>query len=401
MEFIKKNFWLAYGIIAVTILYVWISFYYSPAPAQTHYVDLAYSFLHGHLDFITPLRIFDDYSIFQGKIYNYFGPAPAVFLLPFVFIFSLSFPQIILSLLCSIVNLFVLYKICRKIGIKKESDALWLSGFFLFGTVYGFLAVTNITAFLVQVFGVTFLNLALYLYFSKKSFWLIGLCVAIAGLTRFTLLLGSVFFLLEILNGFNIKKYLAFLVPIILGVAILFLYNAVRFQNPFETGYGLTVTNNQIYQQEKSHGVFNIINIPGNLYFLFFRGPDPVRADDITYILKFPYLRVNEWGLGIFFTSPLFLYLFFVKLKEKYIINSIITSFVILIPIITYYNPGLWQYGYRYALDFYPFLFIVLIDQFKEGLPMRAKGFIVYSIVFNLFFMYSIWNIYPFLSKIN
>lgn len=399
-KFIERNSWMLYGVLAVTIIFIWIASHYSPAPPQTQYVDLANSFLHGRLDFMPPLRVFDDFASMNGKIFNYFGPAPAIFLLPFVLFFGLNFPQISLSFFATAINFFAIYKIIRAYGIQKERDALWLTAFFLFGTVYIFLAVTNVTAFTVQVFGLAFVNLALYFFLTKRSFWLVGLCLAIAGMTRFTLFLASIFFLLEFYQTrtFDKKKLLAFFLPLVIGVGILFAYNFARFHNPLETGYGYTVTANTIYQQEKSHGIFSLVHVPGNLYFLLFKGPDPVRADATTYILQFPYLRVNEWGLGLFFSSPLFLYLLFVKLKDKYTISSLITTVCMLLPVITYYNTGLWQYGYRYALDFYPFLFLLLLPQFKDRLPMRAKVLIVYSILFTMFYMYSIWHIYPLLN---
>lgn len=397
-KFVERNSWMLYALLAIAIIFVWISVKFSPAPTQTQYIDLANSFIHERLYFIPPLRVFDDFASIDGRVYNYFGPAPAVFLLPFVLIFGINFPQIMLSLFATVVNFFAIYKITKAYGILKEHDALWLTGFFLFGTLYIFLAVTNVTAFTVQVFGLAFINLALYFFFTKRSLWLVGICIAIAGMTRFTLFLGSIFFLLEFYETlmFDKKKLLSFFLPLAIAVGLLFAYNFARFHNPLETGYGYTVTNNTIYRAEKSHGIFNLIHVPGNLYFLLFKGPDAVRADDTTYILKFPYLRVNEWGLGLFFSSPLFLYILFVKLKDKHVLSSLITTGCMLIPVLMYYNSGLWQYGYRYALDFYPFLFLLLLSQFKERLPIRAKILIIYSIIFIMCFMYSIWNIYPF-----
>jgi len=84
------------------------------------------------------------------------------------------------------------------------------------------------------------------------------------------------------------------------------------------------------------------------------------------------------------------------KLKDRYVFSSLITTFFLSIPVLTYYGIGVWQYGYRYALDFYPFLFLILLSVFKDGLPLKAKVLIIYSILFNLLFMYSIWYKYPF-----
>ena len=285
--------------------------------------------------------------------------------------------------------------------MDRKSDAWWFAIFFIFGSIFAFLALSNVTAYLVQIVGTTFLIVALYQFF-KKRIRLSGLFIACAGMTRPTLYLATIFFLIEIVKSRHEKwrELFKLLLPISISIVLLAGYNAVRFGNPFETGYSYIPNRNPIYTAARAYGEFSLMYIPGNLYFLLFKGPDPVRADNLTYILKFPYLRVNEWGLGIFFTSPLFLYLFSVNVREKFVISSLITTLCMLFVVLTYYNSGLWQYGYRYALDFYPLLFIILVSVFKYGLPLRAKGLICYSIVFNLCYMFSILNTYPFWLKL-
>lgn len=184
---------------------------------------------------------------------------------------------------------------------------------------------------------------------------------------------------------------------VISSLIILGTYNYYRFGNPFETGYTYDPGTYIAYTKAKSYGLISPVHIPGNLYVFLFMPPDAVHQDQDSYVLKFPYLRANEWGMGIFFTSPLFLYLILTDKKKKYVVPAFITIPALLIIPLTYYTTGLWQYGYRYALDIYPFLMIILITIFREkGLPKLAKFFILYSIIFNLLFMYSIWYKYSF-----
>lgn len=380
----------------IAVLYLFVSITYSPVSPSYQYLALANAFLHGQFHLIPPITDVGDYSLFHGKYYIYFGPLPVVFFLPLVFLFGTHVSQLWLAYLSSTVAWIFLYKLTKQLGITKKSAAVWLTNFFIFGTVFAFLATANITAYTIQVVGVTFVLIALYTFF-KENFFLAGFFLACAGMTRPTLYLAVLFFVLEI---FKLpvwhKKMLLFFLPIVVSIFIFGEYNFVRFGSVLETGYHFIVNTEPAYISARVYGDFSIVHIPGNLYFLLLKGPDPVQTTPINYVLGFPYIRVNEWGLGIFFTSPLFLYLWTVNLRAKYVGSALASTAVSLFPILMYYSSGLWQYGYRYAMDFYPFLFIMLVTVFKDHLPIRAKILIVYSICFGLLFMYSIWHIYPF-----
>lgn len=389
------------------VILIGLSFFasrFSPAPPQTHFVDLAYAFLQGQLHLSSPIRIFDDYALFHERVYVYFGPLPAILLTPLVLLFGQRFPQEALMPVFVVSSLFLLYRLARLSGLKKP-NCLWLATFFIFGSVYLPLSITSISSYQTQIIGVTFLLLALHEFLTRKRWVLIGLFIALAGLTRQTLFLAAVFFFLEILRGreqikIKLKTELLLLISLLVAFILLGFYNFARFENPFENGYAYNATKNPIYTASRSEGFFSLKHVPGNLFFFLFKGPEPIRQDNLSYILKPPYIRVSEWGLSIFLTSPLFIYLLLARLKEKYnIISAFLTVIAMLIPVLTYAGVGVWQYGYRYALDFYPFLFLILLSIFQKGLPLIAKGLIVYSIIFTLIFMYSIWGIYPFLPK--
>jgi len=101
--------------------------------------------------------------------------------------------------------------------------------------------------------------------------------------------------------------------------------------------------------------------------------------------------------MGIFFTSPFLLYVFLVDFKKyKIAFSSLISCITGILPALFYGGVGVWQFGYRYALDIYPFLFLILSLYFKEKMPILAKLLIFYSVVFNTFLMGSIWGAYPF-----
>jgi len=365
---------------------------------QNHYILIANSFLQGRLDLPIHSQIMTgDIAVFKNKYYVYFGPVPAILLLPVVAIFTNPPSQHILGLIFVFFDFFFLYKIAKKMGLKKQ-DSCWLSLFFIFGTIFSSLGLTNITSYQVQIIATSFLIFALYEFFYQRRWLLIGICLALAGATKPTLYLATIFFVIELIDlNFQIKirNTLMLIVPILISIFLLGTYNFLRFDNFFETGYSYQTTT-PVDPQDAARGIFSLQYVPGNLYFLLFKGPEPVRANQNNYLLKPPYLKADLWGMGIFFTSPLFLYIFLSKLRQKYVLISWFTVLLMLIPTLTYFGTGMWQFGYRYTVDFYPFLFIILASVFKDELPLMAKSLIVYSIFFNFYFMLSIWGIYPF-----
>lgn len=375
----------------------------SPAPGQTNFIDLASAFLHGKLYFLDPVRVWNDYAIYNGHYYSYFGPFPALLYMPLVIIFGVTFPQQAIIPFITLGVFITAYKICRIIG-AREKVALWLATFFIFGTIYLMLALTTISCYNTQLFGLFFLLMAVFL-FLKGNFYKASLFLGAAGLTQPTYYPATIFFIIEFLcwkieSRKKIIKIGVFTLIICFSMAIFALYNYLRFGNPLEAGYKYQENTEPVYVKARSYGIFSLKHVPGNLYILLFKAPDPVYMDQSTFVLKFPFLRANEWGMGIFYTSPFLIYLILCKLKAKFVLSSLMTSIFMLLPALLYFGVGRWQYGYRYSLGIYPFLLILLASFFKrkDDLPLRAKILIVYSIIFNLLFMYSIWHSYPFIK---
>lgn len=370
-----------------------------PVSRQNHYILLAESFLKGKFDLSRPIpeNTGGDIAFYNDKVFVFFGPLPAILLLPFVAFFKESISQHILGLILIPIDFYLIYLIAKKI-VSNNEISLWLSLFFIFGTIFSFLALINFTSYQVQIISVSFVIFALYEYFYKRRWLLIGVFIALAGLTRPTTYLAIIFFIFQLffLNISNKwPKFLFLITPVFLSIVIFGIYNNIRFNNFFETGY-FHANLWEIVKTSADKGYFSVEHIPGNLYFLLLKGPEPIRSDSTGYLLRPPFLQANYWGMGIFFTSPLFLFVFLSKIKRGVTLSSWLTIGFMLIPVLTFYGIGILQYGYRYALDFYPFLFLILAYFFKENLPIIAKVLIVYSIFFNFYFMLSIWGIYPF-----
>jgi hypothetical protein len=368
---------------------------------HSHFSDLAYSFLHGKLSLPDSMRFssWQDSSFFNGKHYVYFGLTPTLLLLPAVIIFGQNFPQQTLCFVAGIINFLLLLKIGIRLGLKPK-DAFWLTLATIFGSSYFFVSIINISAFLVQVVGMTFMLFALYEYLTSKRWFLIGIWIALAGLTRQSLYACLIFYLFELfISSDKNKKRSLFLLlsPIFYSLILTGVYNFSRFASIINNGY----LNNPTWPCGKDelakYGLFSLTYLPSNLFIMLLKGPESLRINEASYVLRFPYIKASEWGMSIFITSPFLLFGFLSKLNNPRVKGAMIACIIGILPSLVYACTGAWQYGYRYILDIWPFIFIILATYFSaNGVTKLAKLLIALSILGNLFFSGSIWGVYPF-----
>lgn len=382
---------IAFSIIAGLAIHSKTSFV-----QDNHFVLLAEAFIKNNL-YLNPVNLpKGDFADWRGHQYIFYGPTPAVILIPFVFLFGLAVPQYLISVISLILVFLGVFLLLRRLKFDGP-DSLWLSIFFVFGTVLYFVGLVNISAYLVQTLGTVFVIFSLVEYFSKRRWWLVGIFVALAGFTRINLFGMVFFYALEIMRTHLEDKKRAFvgiLIPVMITMFVLGIYNFRRFGSFFESGYAKhafelndTGNNNKI-------GYFNVAHAPTKLYLLLFAAPEPVKRQNLEYVLKFPYLKANGYGMAIWFTSPLFIYLLLVK-KKSYTLSALGAIGVLAIPSLLFSGTGSSQFGYRYSLDFIPLLFLILLPAFDKGVPKFAKFLIAAGVVFNCCYMLSIWGSYP------
>ncbi len=356
---------------------------------------LATQFAKGHIS-LEPTEELPagDISIYNGKYYMYFGPLASIILMPFVAIFGSNFPQIVIGFLTLILTFYAVYSLSKSFKFSSI-DALWLSLFFVFSTVVFSTSVINITSYLVEALGVPLVLLSLAEYFGKKRPLLTGLFLGLAVLTRATLILSIIFFVVEFLKKrLSIKQFGLILVPFVLCLVFYGSYNFLRFQSFIETGYRYHMAHPFPLSVNFSYGEISLMHLPANLYSFFIMPPEPIRYDLHGFVFKFPYLKANPWGMAIWFTSPLFLLLFRFR-KNIYSISAGITALCLALPIFIYFSVGFAQFGYRYALDFLPFLFLLLVPSLLPKLSKTAVVLIIIGVVFNCIFITSLWDVYP------
>jgi hypothetical protein len=319
--------------------------------------------------------------------------------MPFSFVkplFQQSFAQLILNLM----NLFLLYKISLIIT-KNKLTSSWLSFAYVFSTAYLAVGMYANAWWFAQVIATSALLLALHEFLYRKRWWLIGTFLAFALTTRADLAIAAVFFSIIILftkqdYRQKIKQFLIFAFPVLIGFSTILIYNFGRFGSIFEFGYKYHIpgfADVYTFTWIKQYGVWNMIYFPANLYYLFIKSPSLVFFKNTKYLI-FPFINTDWKGMSILFTSPILLWCFKARLKDKFVKPALITTVLLLFIILGYFGIGTSQYGYRYALDFSPFLFIILCSVFKYGMSNFAKGLIVVSFFFNLYMVFTLNGVF-------
>jgi len=158
----------------------------------------------------------------------------------------------------------------------------------------------------------------------------------------------------------QMSLFAAGLVPFI---AFWFFYNVARFGGPLDTGYDtLYERYGHLYPFYPRFGQFDVRNIPLHLYTLFFMPPDFVPV----------FIRPSPYGMSVVLTSPAFIYAAFVKRQHILRTGSWIAIGLVSMPLLLHYSQGWVQFGYRFLLDFAPFLLILTAFGFEDNDSPRS-----------------------------
>ncbi len=350
-----------------------------------------------------PTLRWDDFSFYQGVYYWPLGLLPQLVVVPFTVLFRwLSIPPSLgyLHLGFIVVIGIGCYTLARSLNYKRV-DAIYLSFAFLYASSMMGVAMLSRSWEFAQVTAVAALILALVEYRRKRRPAILGLLVGLAFLSRTATIGAALFFILEYLRGTSIrslrdalKPIVLFTAPILLCFALYGWYNAVRFDSVFEQGYRYQVLSRP-HAESRAYGLVSPVHIPGNLYHLLLAGPTPVFRDSVTHVLTFPFVKADPWGMSILVTSPYLLYLLVRFRKDRFTTHVLASVCCIAVPILLYYGIGYYQFGYRYALDFFPLLFLLFISTYRENsdsLSLGMKLVILGSALLNFcFFIGLIW----------
>lgn len=302
---------------------------------------------------------------------------PAILAMPFRFLFKEKFEQQYLTqvLGAGIVVLTIL--ISWKIK-KNKKLAIWSGLLAGLGTIIWFLSSVGSSWYLGQISAAFFMSVAIFEALNKKRAFLVGTFIGAAFLSR----LHAIFCLpLIIYLIFDKKIWIKKLFYLGIGIAPFalfnFYYNFVRFGTIFDQAYFILP---KILNETNSpwfiHGVLNIAYIPNNLKTMFWSFPK--------FLNIMPFIQPSWNGLAIWITTPAFIYALTSNIKEKLTQASWLSVFLILLVIISHGGNGFAQFGYRFAVDFYPILFLLTIKGVaKTDLRWHHWMLLAISIIIN------------------
>ena len=354
---------LLFGLIG------WLNFI---TPGDRQHIRLAESFLERKLFLLPgPLTNWADTAPFEGHHFSVFGPLPAVLIMPLVW--TGYFHQGQLSFVVSLLVFYLCFQLARRFDYS-HNESCWFALAFCFATSFVGVAALPGSTFFAHVLAVMFLFLAINEYEGRGRLWVVGGLIGLAMASRAPAGLNILFFSLAIILGVGpIRERMTGLAKLLLPfspvVGLLALYNFARFGNPLESGYS--------YQLNGFGAPYADWNVPGNT-------PGPPLSlryiPDHLWIFLFGLPSTDAVGTSVLLISPFLGYLWLVRrwdLTNKLIVVNVV---VVLVAVLAFRSTGFEQMGYRFSLDFLPFVFWLLMRSQIE-LTNRFKGLILLATI--------------------
>lgn len=324
--------------------------------------------------------------------YVSFPPMPALVMLPSVAVIGYGTNDVIITVAFAALNValvFALLRLLRARGHTQRTDRelVWLTVLFAFGTAHLWCSVLGQVWFTALVMGVTFQLGFVYFAVDARRPLLAGLCMAAAFSTRATLVVAALFFYLQLFwpsDGQRqppreiLKRFALFSAPCLAAGLLLMWFNDARFADPMEFGH--TYLAGGTIPRIRDWGLFHPHFIERNLAAAFATVPKITEAA--------PYLKLSKHGMSLLITTPALLWLFWPRRTSaptrRLARQMALTTLVVVVPIVLYQNTGWEQFGFRFLLDFLPWLIALLaIGTWRLGRLFQAA--VIVGILVNAF----------------
>jgi hypothetical protein len=418
-------------------------------------VRLADAFLHGRLDIANGEDLhWMDWAIYNGKYYVVEPPMPAIVLLPGVFLFGTAINQTLVSVVIGGITASAIYRLMRGLT-EKVTVQIWLTLLFAFGTIYWWAVTHGGIWHFSHTVAVLFMFLAIHETLVSKRPFLAGLFLGAAYLSRLPTILAFPFFVImfsdqwlpetgdkSLLRRIDFRPLAQFGLGLGIFVVLSFLYNYLRFENPWHVSYSIWKSAGGVPAVWYQKGMVHPSYIAGHLAVVFMSLP--------IIQSKAPYILPSWGGMAIWATTPPFIYALFAGIKTKWVLlwglvlliagvviaipfargapgfisrfsrdfpdglnfpgnleklpfvllialavwtgfktrnRLILACWSAIIPIaLVHFTHGLRppQFGYRWALDFYPFLLLLTWVAIGDKIKWHHMILITLAVAINL-----------------
>jgi hypothetical protein len=315
-----------------------------------------------------PERVHDT-ALSGGRVYSYFPPMFSFLAAAFVPFFD-GVPHLAIVLLVAGVIVLSYW-----LFFQRSASATW-SVILTLGLVCGTSAWPVLDRTLRGVppyhvnHALSMIGILLLLtqYFGRRRVWVALLGLAMTALSRqltIVFALPLAFMAYHPVTSTGRWNRLALATAGCLAVAGVYLaLNTLKFGNPLTTGYMLNHEGrDDIFAREaREHGTLSLHWIPRNLYYANIGLPQlrtvAESGENRTY------LRPNTMGTGIWWTSPILLWLLFdIRriIRDRAGLPLLIASAMLFLLLMLWHATGALQRGYnRYSLDYLPVLFALI-----------------------------------------
>ncbi len=373
---------------------------------------LADAFLHGRtwiaIDAAPPGMVgVQDVIPVGDRIYVPFGPFPAILMMPIV---AITGPVVAdqwetgINAALAAVIVGLAWWLLGRIGVRRLLDRFLLVVLLGFSTPIWWITTRGGVWHTGQLIA-TVLTLLCLLELSRDRprALLIGLLAGCAFLSRAPVAFAIPAYAL-LLAGDRIweprhwpwRDWFRLTAGVLPSILFFFWYNLDRFGSPLESGYALAVLPGWL-EAQRQLGLFSTVHIPMNIEYLFLHMPQPYRGwTDLT----FPFFMPDGLGMSIFLTSPGLLYALRAPWRASRSWWLLLAAILVLIPTLLYYGGGWLQYGYRYALDSIPFIWLlcgyaaVKDDETGGGMGWTWRFLIAFGVLVGAIGVYWAYNLF-------
>ncbi len=367
-----------------------------------HFVWQADAYLHGQASIAYPVpatgtspgngyfndvvRVVDAAGNVTGRGMIPFPPLPAVVLLPFVAIWGMATDQGFLAVVLGALDVGLAFWFLGRLPIRAGLRVA-LTVFMGAGSVLWYASSLGTTWFLAHVvaIGLTLLAVGVALDADERATVpapgmlarfidgrqvVAGFLLGLAATSRLTVVFGAIFLVFVGGGGSWTRRAAGAALGIAIPVGVLLLYNlqvsGTLFNPVYESLYRYEV---RAYPELDYHGAWSLQDlryIPQNLGIMLTGLPDLMPRCDAGVAREIWSAAGCSWivprpvGMSLLLTSPAWLLAIaaWPILRDRRVAGGLLATLAIAVVNLMHFSQGWVQFGYRFSLDFAPFLLV-------------------------------------------